>query len=156
MLPDIVISDTSCFILLEKINALYLLRDTFTKVYTTPEVFLEFGNQLPDWVEIVEPENDYLLIAGRIVDMGEASAIELALEFTKKGEKVFIVLDDLKARRYAISKGLNVVGTMAVIVMAKQEDVILQVKPFFELIRQTNFRINDAVEKILLKRAGEL
>ena len=51
MLPDIVISDTSCFVILEKINAFHLLQSTFSRVYTTPEVFLEFGNQLPEWVE---------------------------------------------------------------------------------------------------------
>jgi len=156
MLPDIVNADTSCFILLEKIDSIHLLKGTFSKVYTTPEVFLEFGNQLPEWVEIAEPAGDYSLTAGIIVDMGEASAIELALEFTKKGVKLFIVLDDLKARHYAISEGLNVVGTMGLVLMAKQQGVISQIKPFFELIKQTNFRLNDDLEKFLLKKAGEV
>lgn len=117
---------------------------------------MEFGNQLPEWVEIAEPAGDYSLTAGIIVDMGEASAIELALEFTKKGVKLFIVLDDLKARHYAISEGLNVVGTMGLVLMAKQQGVISQIKPFFELIKQTNFRLNDDLEKFLLKKAGEV
>jgi predicted nucleic acid-binding protein len=43
----IVITDTSCFIILDKIAALYLLDALFTQVITTPEIALEYGKTLP-------------------------------------------------------------------------------------------------------------
>ena len=45
----IVITDTSCFVLLEKINALTILHQVFATVLTTPEIEKEYGNQLPNW-----------------------------------------------------------------------------------------------------------
>jgi predicted nucleic acid-binding protein len=53
-LPEnkIVITDTSCFVLLEKINALDILHRLFSTVLTTPEIAAEYGNPLPDWVII--------------------------------------------------------------------------------------------------------
>lgn len=50
---DAVISDTSCFILLDKINEMELLKHCFREVYTTPQVAYEFGYAIPDWVHTV-------------------------------------------------------------------------------------------------------
>ena len=43
----VVIADTSCFILLVKINEIELLRNVYASVYTTPEVAAEFRFDLP-------------------------------------------------------------------------------------------------------------
>ncbi|MDR0790294.1 MAG: hypothetical protein LBO06_05830 [Bacteroidales bacterium] len=48
-----IISDTSCFIVLSKIGRLDLLHQLFGTITTTPEIAEEFGEPLPDWVEIV-------------------------------------------------------------------------------------------------------
>jgi len=42
-MPDIVIADTSCFIVLSKINELDLLSAVYGDVITTPEIAKEFG-----------------------------------------------------------------------------------------------------------------
>ncbi|AYL95810.1 hypothetical protein HYN43_011150 [Mucilaginibacter celer] len=52
----IVITDTSCFILLKKINALDILHLSFTHVLTTPEIAEEYGYPLPVWI-IIQPAN---------------------------------------------------------------------------------------------------
>ncbi len=54
MLPiyRVIIADTSCFILLDKINYLEILNDLFGEVSTTLEVSLEFNKPLPGWVKI--------------------------------------------------------------------------------------------------------
>ncbi len=155
MLPSIVISDTSCLILFDKINHLHLLQQLFSKVYTTPEVEAEFGKILPSWIEIKAPGNSYAEILRKISDKGEASAISLALEFCTI-ENTFIILDDLKARKFALTQQLNIIGSMGIIVKAKQESLIPLVKPIFELIKATNFRIHEDLENKLLKVAGEL
>ncbi len=49
---EIVIADTTCFILLDKIGELNLLKSLFGQVTTT--IAQEFGSPLPEWV-IVKP-----------------------------------------------------------------------------------------------------
>ena len=76
-----VITDTSCFILLDKIDAFPVLRTLYNNVITTPEIATEFGKNLPDWIEIKPVLNKELQsIYSEKVDTGEASAIALAME----------------------------------------------------------------------------
>ena len=49
---EIVIADTSCFILLDKIGELELLKTLFGHVVTTTTIAEEFGSALPEWVQI--------------------------------------------------------------------------------------------------------
>jgi predicted nucleic acid-binding protein len=46
-MPKIVISDTSCLVVLEKINELEILKNIYSEVVTTPEVSSEFKSPLP-------------------------------------------------------------------------------------------------------------
>lgn len=49
-MPKIVISDTSTLILFHKIEELNLLQKVYGKLVTTPEIAMEFGEELPDWI----------------------------------------------------------------------------------------------------------
>ena len=81
-MQKIIIPDASCLILLEKINELELLHKLFGIIITTLEVATEFGLPLPSWIEIKEPSNkNYQLIIQSSLDIGEASAIALTVDF---------------------------------------------------------------------------
>lgn len=74
-----VITDASCFIILDKINGLFVLESLFSQVITTPEIAAEYGKRLPAWVEVRAVANrDLLYDYTERVDIGEASAIALA------------------------------------------------------------------------------
>jgi predicted nucleic acid-binding protein len=49
---NIVIADTSCFILLDKIDEWGILQKVFHTVTTTEDIAAEFRKKLPDWVQI--------------------------------------------------------------------------------------------------------
>ena len=71
----IIVSDTSCLILLDKIRKLDLLHSLFDIVTITQIVADEFGNKLPDYIQIENPKNStYQKILESFVDIGEASA----------------------------------------------------------------------------------
>jgi predicted nucleic acid-binding protein len=92
-MPRTIISDTSCFIVLEKINELDLLYKIYGQIITTNEVASEYGQPLPDWIIIKETSDKYRKqILGFQLDKGEASVIELAIETSGST----IILDDLK------------------------------------------------------------
>lgn len=151
-MPDIIISDTSCLVLLDKIGQLELLKSCYSAVYITPEIQSEYGNKLPKWV-IVEQAKDASLqkTLEQVLDKGEASALTLAME--KKNST--IILDDLRARRVAKSLNLKITGTLGVLVKAKQDGVIDKVKPLIDELRKTDFRASENVIKKILEVCGE-
>ncbi len=51
-MPKTVISDTSTLILFHKIDEFNLLQKVYKELVTTPEIAEEFGEKLPDWIQI--------------------------------------------------------------------------------------------------------
>ena len=85
------------------------------------------------------------------IDKGEASAIALAIELSDS----VVILDDYKARKFAESLGIQIIGTIGIIIKAKRQGVIESIKPFLQKIRQTDFRISEEIEKRALEESGE-
>ncbi len=148
----IIISDTSCLILLSKINSLDLLCAMGGEVVVTPAIKAEFGNDLPAWISVCSPmDSHYNRILEMELDAGEASAIALCLEL----ENAILILDDLKARRMASRLSLRYSGTFGLLLKAKQSGAISSVRPYLDKIRQTDFRFSEALFSQTLKAAGE-
>lgn len=148
----VIISDTSCFIVLTNIGELDLLQKVYEHVVTTIEVVTEFGEILPDWVRIERVNDRYRQqLLEMQVDKGEASAIALALEIPG----CTIILDDYHARKVAEKLRLNYTGTIGVIIKAKIKGLIVSIKPLLSKIRQTDFRITNEIEQQALIEAGE-
>lgn len=147
-----VITDTSCFILLDKINAFQILHSLYNKVVTTPQIAKEFGKPLPPWIEIKAVEDfQQIIFYSKKVDIGEASAIALALELPSP----LLILDDLKGRSLASQLNLNYTGTLGVLILAKQRGIITQLKPYFDKIKSTDFRIAADLLQRILEASGE-
>jgi predicted nucleic acid-binding protein len=147
-----IISDTSCFIILSKINELDLLKKVYGQIFTTSDIVEEFGETLPEWV-IVEKVSDTSKqrILELQIDRGESSAIALALEMPKST----LILDDFKARKIAQQLGISFTGTIGVIIKAKLNGIIPSIKPYIEKIKDTNFRISAEIELQALIEAKE-
>ncbi|HVK97695.1 MAG TPA: DUF3368 domain-containing protein [Flavisolibacter sp.] len=151
-MPKAIFSDTSCFIILKNIGELDLLHKTYGNITTTIEVATEFGQSLPDWVEIKSASNKKLQqVLTLQLDIGEASAIALALEHPDS----LLILDDFKARKVAERLGLSITGTIGVIVKAKLQGIIKSIKPLLKKISTTNFRITAEIEQEALRQAEE-
>jgi predicted nucleic acid-binding protein len=149
---NVVIADTSCFILLDKIDELTLLQKLFGSITTTFEIANEFGKQLPEWV-FVKAISDihYQALLELDIDKGEASAITLAVE----SEPALLIIDDLKARKLAEKLNLNYTGTLGVFLKAKEQGLLLKIRPILDKIQLTNFRLSNKVFNEILLIAGE-
>jgi len=148
----IVITDASCFITLDKLDGMYLLNALYKEVITTPEIAAEYRKRLPDWVDVKAVLNrDLLYNYAETVDIGEASAMALASEIHTD----LLIIDDAAARRFAKKLGLNITGTVGVILSAKLNGIIPFVEPFITKLQQTNFRISDWLIAQILTEAGE-
>ena len=151
-MAKVIISDTSCLILLQKIGELVILHKLFGNIITTHEVAAEFGLSLPEWIELKDPsDKNYQSVIEASVDKGEASAIALAVEI----DDCLLIIDDLKGRKFAHQLGITVIGTIGVIVDAKLQGIIPSVKPLLEKMGKTNFRLTQKLKDTILKKAGE-
>ena len=148
-----IISDTSCFIILTNINELDILHKVYQKILTTQEIAIEYGEALPEWVEIVTVKDKYRQqLLEMQIDKGESSAIALAIETPDS----IVILDDYKARKIAQQLGIIYTGTIGVIIKAKLKEIIPSIKPLLEKIKQTDFRLSSEIELLALKEAKEL
>ncbi len=83
---------------------------------------------------------------------GEAEAIALALGLKAD----LLILDDLLARQVAEVLGLNVVGTVGVLLEARQKGVLGEVKRCLDdLIDLAGFRVSSELYLRVLQEAGE-
>lgn len=147
-----IIADTSCLIIYDKINRLEILQHTFVELIVTDEVAEEFG-ELPDWIAVrqIANKNQYLELAKNL-GKGEASSITLALEF----EGSLLIIDERKGRKVAEELKIEIIGSLGVLIKAKEKRVIKSVKEILDLIDKTNFRISESIKEKILKKAGEL
>lgn len=148
----VVITDASCFILLDKIDAFAILKDLYQIVITTPEIAAEYGKRLPQWVDVKAVQNRELLYTyAESIDIGEASAIALANEI----QADLIILDDAAARKFAEKLHLDITGSMGVLLNAKKHNIISKIRPYLDKIQQTNFRISPSLVSYILEVADE-
>ncbi|WP_051260762.1 DUF3368 domain-containing protein [Algoriphagus marincola] len=147
----IIIADTSCLIILEKIGQLELLQVLDGEIVITSTIQSEFQKPVPRWIKIEDPQKTSPTIIQSLLDPGEMSAISLALE--KKN--TLLILDDDKARKYAKQLTLKYTGTLGVILEAKRKGKINSVIPILDAIKKTNFRISPKMEACFLYLAGE-
>jgi predicted nucleic acid-binding protein len=147
-----IISDTSCFIVLDKIGSFELLEHLYGEILTTPEVAGEYGKPLPNWVHIQAASDQTAQSRYAVhVGMGEASAIALAQELPD----AVVIMDDYKARSLAQRLGIRVTGTLGIIIKAKNNGIIPSVRPLMERLRSTDFRFSDELEAHVYLQAGE-
>jgi len=148
----LVVLNTSVLIALHDIGRLELLKALFTRVLVPKTVSDEYGSPLPEWIEVRKVRNEVLLRAlTQELHRGEAEAVVLAIETGAD----LLVMDDKKARRVARNLGLRVIGTVGLLLLAKERGLLDQVRPLLlELIRK-GFWLSQDVVRRALKEAGE-
>ncbi|HEX6818169.1 MAG TPA: DUF3368 domain-containing protein [Ktedonobacterales bacterium] len=158
MANGLVVSDTTPLINLVGIGLLDLLPQVYGSVSVPQAVADEFATKAassdPDlthlpWLTIVD---------GITVDcalpklgLGEAAGISLA----KAQEAQLVLIDERKARRVALSQGLQVAGTLAVLVRAKNQGLIQAIKPYIQTMETQGRRFSEVLIDQVLKGIGE-
>jgi predicted nucleic acid-binding protein len=87
---------------------------------------------------------------GRLGD-GEWEAIALAVELGARA----ILIDDRPARRLAEAAGLNVIGTLGLLLESKREGHIRTIRPELDKLLETSFFLSQELYDQLLRLADE-
>ena len=139
-----IVSNSSPLIALAKIGKL----DVLSGVVIPKAVFDEIAKPKREYVkELCEWGKDKVIAVKNrkaveylemIIDRGEAETIALAEELNTDA----VLIDDLKARKIAKLRGLNIIGTIGVLLDAKERGLIREVKPLLEKLMKEKIRQN--------------
>ena len=160
MILMILIADTSALISLSVCNSLQLLDDIFIKVVVPEEVFIEatksnkpeaklLKKYLHDKVMKVDM-NDFIYLDG-YVDAGETEAMKLYK--TLSADKLLI--DDKRGRKIAKLNNISIIGSLGILIHAKQLGLIQEVKPRINKILNSSIYLEASLVEHVLEISGE-
>ncbi len=160
----IVVSNTTPLIGLASIQQFDLLWRLFGKVYIAQAVYEEAviaGRETggakrevstANWIKVVRVKDrlavDVLLDE---LDLGEAETIVLAREV----DADWVLMDEKKGRRKLNQLGLKKIGTVGILLKAKQLRLLTSIRPDLERLRYQGFSLSQAVIDAVLQQAGE-
>ena len=145
-----VVADSTCLIALERIGQIEILPALFESVLIPPAVAQEFGISLP-WLKVERLSDRALAVALKMmIDDGEAEAITLSQE-----QKCRIILDDRQARNVGSHMGLRFIGTVGILLLAKQRGILPTIKPVLQNLDDTGFYVSAALKEEALRLSEE-
>lgn len=140
MKNGVVISDAGPIFSLAVLENLNLLNNFFDEIHIPNAVweeisldkstvhFEQISNFFKDKVVEIEGKNHLTFV----MDYGESEAIILYQEL----EANFLLIDDKKARTYAENLGINCIGTLGILIKAKEKGFIQNLNPLFQKLLQ--------------------
>jgi predicted nucleic acid-binding protein len=156
------ISNTSPLVYLYRIGGLEWLRHLFAEIWVPQAVIEELEEGIRRGYDVPEPDRHHWL---RVVNPtlipsewlaldfgpGELAAMALALEYRMRT----VLLDDLAARRTAQAAGLEVWGTLKVLLEAKAAGLIPLIEPSVDRLVTSGMWMSDDIRRRILRLAEE-
>ncbi|MDF3821820.1 DUF3368 domain-containing protein [Leptospira sp. 96542] len=157
----IIIADSSPLISLAIIHKLHLLKDIFQEIIVPNSVFEEiikserkYSSQLDEWSKPfvkkcnnIEAFNAYRISLGK----GESEAIVLS----KENRNSILLLDDKKARKVAKYENLKVIGTIGILISAKEKGLISEINSSLKLLEENDIHLSKSLIRKALEMTGE-
>ena len=156
-----VIVNSTPLIILSKIGELEILKNLYGDIMIPRAVFEEVTrkNDLAkekilnsEWIKILEVQDksDRKIYQAKLHD-GEVEVMMLAKEISAD----LLIIDDNAAKKTAKFLGFTVTGTLGILLKAKAEKIISEVRPILEKMLAEKFYISDEILNLVLKTARE-
>ncbi|MEL6590592.1 MAG: DUF3368 domain-containing protein [Bacteroidota bacterium] len=160
----IIISDTSPIANLIVIKHLEILKSIFEEVIVPEHVDKEIralandGEDISsyenaDWISSVKNQNVALVNSLlEKIDPGESAAIALAIDLGAD----LLLIDERKGTRIAKEMGLQTIGLLGAMLIAKKRELIDKLGPLLEELEQkAGFWMSESLKQRVLAAAGE-
>jgi predicted nucleic acid-binding protein len=158
----IIVCDSSPLVALSLCKGLRFLDLLFKDVIVPRNVYNEINKagkpetgNIAAWAKgkVQQAGSQQMLRAlGFSLDAGESEAI--ALFWEKSGD--FLLIDEQKGRKIAVRNGIKVIGTLGILLLAKQNGLIKTIRSPIELLRRSPIHISDRLYQKALEMAGEV
>ena len=158
-----VIVNTTPLIALSHVGELTLLQKLYGEIMIPQAVYQELSakedsickkqvdNSL-DWIRVENIENQMAKAMYKTqLHEGEVEVMILAKE---KSADV-VIIDDANAKKHAKYLGLPVTGTLGVLIKAKKQGHIKELKPIIQEMVDKSIYISESLIKLCLEQAGE-
>ena len=162
----VVIADAGPLIALSRIEKLDLLQQLFQQVTITTTVREEILENdhckskvtvvkaiKAGWIKVRSVNMEGWKTINTGVDAGEASAIYLALQTP---DSTLLIIDDQAGRAEAKYHKITLIGTAAVIGMAKMQGYIPSAGDVLHALREAGYYIGDAIVERVLREINEV
>ena len=160
-----VVTNSTPLIELSKIKQLNLLREVYGTILIPEEVYVEVvidGTGKPGaaevkaahWISrqtVTDTDQVRILQSEYSLHLGECATIILAQEINAEQ----VILDDNAARWEAVARGLPVIGTVGILLIAKTQGVIPTVRSILDDLRAQGTRISQNLYDQVISKAGE-
>jgi len=156
-----IVSNTTPIISLLKINKLELLQKLYSEINIPTAVYYEieagrhrtFYTDLSkiEWINIIEIKDKQAVKYFLDLDAGEAEAIVLATEITAD----LVIIDEKLGRFHAKHADLKITGTIGVLIRAKTEGLISELKPILDELIEKEVWISERLKIEILRKVGE-
>jgi predicted nucleic acid-binding protein len=157
----IIVCDSAPLFALAICGQLHVLERLYDEVLIPKAVYQEatvpgksYADKIAEWAQgkVVEITDTELFRAVKLaLHRGEAEAITLY----KEKSADFLLIDEKKGRKVAEYYDVKIIGTIGLLLKAKQEGIVPRIKPYVELLQQSTVRIAPALYQRALERAGE-
>lgn len=159
-----VVVNTTPLIALSHVEQLDILRKLYGKIIIPEAVYRELSVKTDsickktvdsslDWIRVDKIKNQMAkaMYKTQLHD-GEVEVMILAKEIAAH----VVIIDDANAKRHAKYLGLPVTGTLGVLIKAKQERYIDELKPILQRMVENGIYISQGLIELCLKQAGEI
>ena len=161
-MPDRAVVNASPLILRAKAGRLDLLRALRRDLIVPDAVIEELKAKGSDdpvvqsvtnapWLRVVSVPSTQQSVAAWRLGAGESAVLTCALQYSDP----LVVLDDREGRRCADSHGIAVIGTVGVVLLAKDAGTISRVTHVLDELVAAGMRASDALLARALQLAGE-
>jgi len=99
----------------------------------------------------VQIEQNNIVLTSPQLGLGEIEAMILYKELNADT----LLVDDKKAKRVASANGIVTVGSIGVLIRAKQKGLLSQIKPLLDCINESQIYMSGELYKLALMEAGE-
>jgi uncharacterized protein len=159
----VIVSDTSPIRVLHHFGQVNWLNDLFEEVLIPPAVADELLHPAARYASIDVELYSFLLIRAPIdsprlfelrneLDEGEAEALALAEELSASA----VLIDEIDGRRIAKRMGLAVLGTVGILLQAKEKSLCVEIGPLLDrMVNELGFFLSAELRTHALKMAGE-
>jgi len=156
----LIIADTSALVAIATCDGLSWLDSLFKRLLVPSAVFNEAISEGKPQAEklrhyladkVMDSQLEAFIIAAPGMGRGELEAMALY----RKEQADRLLIDDLRARKVAQYNGIQVIGSVGILLMAKHKGLIKTIKPYLEQIQQSEVYLSHALIIQALKMAGE-
>ncbi len=158
---EVVIADSGVIFSLAVLEKIYLLNELFDTIKIPLAVWNEitldenaiYYNEIVSFFFTKKQAITWVNELESVIDYGESEAITLYKEI----EADYLLIDDRKARLIAESLNVNCIGTIGLLVSAKQEGLIFELKPYFiKLLQNQRYYSLNLLNKVLRENNEEI